>query len=50
MYFVERNAEGITWEADLRHVELIRKSFGVTGPELETSFCELGSDRCGEVS
>ena len=28
---MEWTAEGITWEADPRHAELIRKSFGVTG-------------------
>ena len=28
---VEWTAEGITWEADPRHAELIRKSFSVTG-------------------
>ena len=27
---VEWNANGITWEADPRHAELMRKSFGVT--------------------
>ena len=30
-------ADGITWEADLRHAELIRKSFGVTGRSVTTS-------------
>ena len=28
--------DGITWEADLRHAELIRKSFGVTGRSVAT--------------
>ena len=28
---VEWTADGITWEADRRHAELIKKSFGVTG-------------------
>ena len=33
---VEWTAEGITWEADPRHSELIRKSFGVTGRSVTT--------------
>ena len=33
---VEWTDDGITWEADLRHAELIRKSFGVTGRSVET--------------
>ena len=33
---VERTADGITWEADPRHAELIRKSFGVTGRSVTT--------------
>ena len=33
---VEWTADGITWEADPRHAELIRKSFGVTGRSVAT--------------
>ena len=33
---VEWTADGITWEADPRHEELIRKSFGVTGRSVTT--------------
>ena len=33
---VEWTDDGITWEADLRHTELIRKSFGVSGQSVET--------------
>ena len=33
---VEWTAEGITWEADSRHAEQIRKSFGVTGRSVTT--------------
>ena len=33
---VDWTAEGITWEADPRHAELIRKSFGVTGRSVAT--------------
>ena len=33
---VEWNADGITWEADSRHIELIRKSFGVTDRSVTT--------------
>ena len=38
---VEWTADDITWEADPRHAELIRKSFGVTGRELETNSLTL---------
>ena len=33
---VEWTVDGITWEADLRHAELIMKSFGVTGRSVST--------------
>ena len=33
---MEGSTEGITWEADPRHAELIRKSFGVTGRSVTT--------------
>ena len=33
---VEWTADGITWEADLGHAELIRKSLGVTGRSVVT--------------
>ena len=33
---MEWTADGITWEADPRHVELIRESFGVTGRSVTT--------------
>ena len=33
---VEWTADGITWEADPRHAELVRKSFGVTGRSVTT--------------
>ena len=33
---VEWTADGITWEADPRHAELIRKSFGVTSRSVTT--------------
>ena len=33
---MEWTAEGITWEADPQHSELIRKSFGVTGRSVTT--------------
>ena len=33
---VEWTADGLTWEADLRHADLIRKSFGVTGGSVAT--------------
>ena len=33
---MERTADGITWEADPRHAELIRKSFGLTGRSVAT--------------
>ena len=33
---VEWTADGITWEADPRHAELFRKSFGVTGRSVTT--------------
>ena len=33
---VEWTADGLTWEADLRHADLIRKSFGVTGRSVAT--------------
>ena len=34
---VERTADGITWEADPRHAELIRNSYGVTGSSVATN-------------
>ena len=33
---MEGTIEGITWEADPRHAELIRKSFGMTGRSVTT--------------
>ena len=33
---VEWTADGITWEADPRHAELTKKSFGVTGRSIAT--------------
>ena len=33
---MEWTAEGITWEADPRHAELIRKAYGVTGRSVTT--------------
>ena len=33
---VDWTADGITWEADPRHAELFRKSFGVTGRSVAT--------------
>ena len=33
---MEWTADGITWEPDSRHAELIRKSFGVTGRSVAT--------------
>ena len=33
---VEGMADGINWEADPRHADLIRKSFGVTGRSVES--------------
>ena len=33
---VEWTADGITWEADPRHAELTRKSYGVTGRSVTT--------------
>ena len=33
---VDWTADGITWEADPRHAELIRKLFGVTGRSVTT--------------
>ena len=51
---VEWTADGITWEADPRHAELIRKSFGVTRrsvttPEVRDKLTDIegeeGSDR-----
>ena len=33
---VEWTDEGISWEADPRHAELIRKSFGVAGRSIST--------------
>ena len=33
---MEWTADGITWEADLRHAAVIRKSFGVTGRSVTT--------------
>ena len=35
---VEWTADGITWEADPRRAELIRKSFGVTGRSVYDSW------------
>ena len=33
---VDWTADGITWEADIGHAEIIRKSFGVTGRSVMT--------------
>ena len=40
---VEWTDDGITWEADLRHAELIRKSFGVTSHQLTHLASETSS-------
>ena len=43
---VEWTDEGISWEADPRHAELIRKSFGVTGRSVSTPG---GKDRLDDI-
>ena len=48
---VEWTDEGISWEADPRHAELIRKSFGVTGRSVSTSKVkDRLDDMEGEIS
>ena len=47
---VKWTAAGITWQADLRHVELIKKSFGVTSESVTTpGVRDKFSDIEGEV-